>query len=236
MASYCGERRERHAGGFASDLAVRIASKSPLSHAGRMGTVGTSVLSIGSALIGAIVGALITNWYVARSSKRSAQRRGVGLLFDTCAQLRSVTTQWYEQIAAKVDPSQSPEAIVANLRELWRGGRFQQEIDTCIARLESVASDSAAESVCAEVIGASSVWTDAAFLGKTSVSASLGPVYMNVSANAELNRAFNGAGKGSEQQQVYLLAVQDKLRLAYRHFDQVLGEAITRLAALQKSG
>jgi hypothetical protein len=55
-----------------------------------------------------------------------------------------------------------------------------------------------------------------------------------VGANADLNRFFKHAEKGSDQRQLYLLAVQDNLRLAYRDFDQVLGEAITRLSTLQQ--
>jgi hypothetical protein len=203
-------------------------------HTSRMGTLGTSALSIGSALIGGIVGALITNWYVARSNKRSAQRDSIGRLVEICGQLRSVTTRWYEQIAARIDPSQSPDEIVGNLRELWRGGRFQQEISTCLTRLRSEGDDSEAKSVCSQVIETSAVWTDAAFRGKSAASASLGPLYMQVSANPELNRLFERVEKGSDQRQLYLLAVQDKLHLAYRNFDKTLGEAITRLSALQQ--
>jgi hypothetical protein len=64
-----------------------------------MGAVATSVLSIGSALIGAFVGALITNWYAGRSTKKIAEKDRLNNLLQACQKLRSVTAEWYERIA-----------------------------------------------------------------------------------------------------------------------------------------
>jgi hypothetical protein len=204
-----------------------------------MGPLATSVLSIGSALIGAIAGALITNWYLGRSNRRIAQSDSIGRLLETCKELRSVATQWYEQIAKRIDPSQSPHQIVENLRELWRGRRFEQEIDTHLAILRAAPDDSEAKSACSQVIGASAIWREAAFQGKRDADAApsvtAGVLYMALSTSAELGRFFKDATNGPEQRKRYLEAVQDKLRLAYRDFDVVLDDAITRLAALQSA-
>lgn len=199
-----------------------------------MGVLATSALSVGSALIGAIVGALINNWYLGISNRRSAQRDSINRLVETCAKLRSVTTQWYERIADEIDPSQPPEQIVDNLRKLRRGGRFQQEIKSHLDILRAVSDDSIAKAPCCRVVEASAAWEEAALQGKRdAASPAAGMVYMAVTTSAELHRLFKRAEEGPEQRKVYLDAVQDRLHLAYGDFDSALDDVIPQLAALQ---
>jgi hypothetical protein len=189
-----------------------------------MGTTWTVILAIGSAIIGALAGAYLTNAAARRAEERKAKADQVTRVREACVSLRRVTEQWYTAIADAIDPKQTPGAILNNLYKLYRGGRYEQEIGSYLSVIKTDPS-------CSDVVNASGIWSKHAYDKKGAVTA--GELYMALNMNPSLSRKYPGVEQieqNPEAGESYLHAVQGELRRHYSHFDAALAAAIDRLA------
>jgi len=188
-----------------------------------MGTTWTIALAIGSAIMGALVGAYLTNAAARRLEKRKAAADQVTRVREACANLRRVTERWYSAIADAIDPTQAPGVIFNNIAKLYRDGKYEQEINSYLSVIRTDPS-------CSEVLDAAAIWSKHAY-DKKGVTA--GKIYAAFNMNPPLSRRYpgiQGVQESPEARKDYLNAIQSELRAHYSHFDSVLGAAIDRLA------
>ena len=179
------------------------------------------VLAIGSAILGAILGAYITNEAARRAEKRKAVADQITRVREACARLRGVAEQWYSAIADAIDPSQTPPIIIGRIEQLYREGRYEQEVNSQLSVIKT-------EPSCSEVVNAARIWSKHAYDHKDAVK--VGQLYGALAWDSQLNRKYPGVQQSPEGREDYLRAVQSKLRRQYSDFDAALGAVIDQLA------